>query len=75
MPAGQLLVRRVYVGINASDVNYTAGRYLGSPAKAQALLPFDCGFESVNVVAAVGEGVKGELPLVERLKREHTERI
>lgn len=50
-------MRRCFVGINASDINYTAGRYSGSPAEAAAKLPFDAGFESVGVVAAVGPGV------------------
>jgi hypothetical protein len=27
IPAGQVLVRRLFVGINASDINYTSGRY------------------------------------------------
>ena len=26
MPDGKLLLRRVWVGINASDINYSAGR-------------------------------------------------
>lgn len=26
LPAGALLVRRVYAGVNASDVNYSSGR-------------------------------------------------
>lgn len=27
VPAGHLLVRRVYAGVNASDINYSSGRY------------------------------------------------
>ena len=30
LPAGTLLLRRVFVGINASDINYTAGRWATS---------------------------------------------
>lgn len=29
LPPGTLLLRRVFVGINASDINYTAGRWAG----------------------------------------------
>lgn len=32
-----------FVGINASDVNFTAGKY-----DPNAKLPFDCGFEVNN---------------------------
>lgn len=52
--------RRAYAGVNASDVNYTAGRYFGGAAAAEKRLPFDAGFESVGVVAALGPGVSGE---------------
>jgi len=41
------------VGINASDINYTAGRY-----RPGVKPPFDAGFESAGVVVAVGEDVK-----------------
>lgn len=34
-------------------------RYHGSKKAAEARLPFDAGFESVSVVAAVGPGVRG----------------
>jgi NADPH:quinone reductase-like Zn-dependent oxidoreductase len=34
-------------------------RYFNSPQEAKAKLPFDAGFESVGVVAAVGAGVTG----------------
>ena len=46
---GQLLVRNKFLGINASDINFTAGRY-----DRRAKLPLDLGFESVGEVAAVG---------------------
>ena len=46
---GQLLVRNKFLGINASDINFTAGRY-----DRRAKLPLDLGFESVGEIAAVG---------------------
>ena len=48
--------------LNASDVNFTAGRCFGGAKKAAALLPFDAGFESVGVVAALGPGVADAHP-------------
>ncbi|PSC71056.1 zinc-binding alcohol dehydrogenase domain-containing 2 [Micractinium conductrix] len=59
LPPGCVLIRRLYAGINASDVNYTAGRYFGSKAAAEKRLPFDAGFEAVGVVAAAAPGVAG----------------
>ena len=56
VPEGCVLMRRLWVGVNASDVNFSAGRYFGYKA-AKAKLPFDAGFESVGVVVAVGKGV------------------
>mmetsp|Transcript_28821 Transcript_28821/g.73503 ORF Transcript_28821/g.73503 Transcript_28821/m.73503 type:complete len:670 (-) Transcript_28821:412-2421(-) len=58
-PPGTLLLRVVYAGVNASDVNYSAGRYHNSQAEARAALPYDAGFEAVGVVADVGQGVAG----------------
>uniref|UniRef100_W5K2R0 15-oxoprostaglandin 13-reductase n=1 Tax=Astyanax mexicanus TaxID=7994 RepID=W5K2R0_ASTMX len=46
---GELLVRNRYVGINASDINYSAGRYDPSVAP-----PFDIGFEGVGDVVGLG---------------------
>lgn len=46
---GQVLVKNRYVGINASDINFTAGMY-----DPTAKPPFDTGFE------AIGEVVKCE---------------
>ncbi|XP_076072847.1 prostaglandin reductase-3-like isoform X1 [Mytilus galloprovincialis] len=48
---GQVLVKNRFVGINASDVNFTAGKY-----DSNAKLPFDCGFEGLGEVVAVGPG-------------------
>lgn len=59
VPRGAVLIKYLYAGVNASDINYSAGRYFGSPEAASKLLPFDAGFEAVGVVVAVGEGVKG----------------
>ena len=62
-PKGAVLMRRVWAGINASDINFTAGRYFGSVQETQKRLPFNAGFEAVGVVAAVGPGVTGgQLP-------------
>ncbi len=47
----EVLVKNRYVGINASDINYTAGRY-----DTAAHPPFDVGFEGVGEVVATGEG-------------------
>lgn len=57
---GHVLVKYIYAGVNASDVNYTAGLYFGSKQKALSKLPFDAGFEGVGIVAAIGEGVTRE---------------
>ncbi|XP_047048063.1 prostaglandin reductase-3-like [Lolium rigidum] len=53
------LVKIIYAGVNASDVNFTSGRYFSGNAKeASAHLPFDVGFEAVGIVASVGDSVK-----------------
>ncbi|KAJ8411556.1 hypothetical protein AAFF_G00163640 [Aldrovandia affinis] len=46
---GDLLVRNRFLGINASDINYTAGRY-----DASVRPPFDTGFEGVGEVVGLG---------------------
>ncbi|XP_051576597.1 prostaglandin reductase 3-like isoform X2 [Myxocyprinus asiaticus] len=46
---GDLLIRNRYVGINASDINYTAGRYDPSVRP-----PFDAGFEGIGTVVGLG---------------------
>jgi len=48
---GELLVKNKYAGINASDVNWTAGRYIPGVQP-----PFDTGFEGLGRVVQVGEG-------------------
>eukprot|EP00759_Apiculatamorpha_spiralis_P045703 PhF_6_TR4248/c0_g1_i1/m.5745/K07119/K07119; uncharacterized protein len=50
---GRILVRNYVVGINASDINYTAGVY-----KPGVKPPFDCGFEALGVVVATADDVK-----------------
>ena len=51
---GEVLVRNRWAGVNATDVNISAGRYA-----ADAQVPMDLGAEAVGVVEAVGEGVAG----------------
>lgn len=46
---GDLLVRNRFVGINASDINYSAGRYDPSVKP-----PFDAGFEGIGEVVGLG---------------------
>lgn len=50
LPPGCILMRRLFVGINASDVNYSAGLYHKNKAAALDALPFGAGFESVGVI-------------------------
>jgi len=53
------LVKIIYAGVNASDVNYSSGRYFsGSAKETAARLPFDAGFEAVGIVASVGDAVR-----------------
>ena len=59
IPAGHVLMRVAFAGVNASDVNFTAGRYHGSIEAARAAMPLDAGFEAVGAIAAVGEQVTG----------------
>ena len=65
-PKGSVLMRRVWAGVNASDINFTAGRYFGSVKESQKRLPFLAGFEAVGIVAAVGQGVTGASPMDSR---------
>ncbi|XP_010479454.1 PREDICTED: zinc-binding alcohol dehydrogenase domain-containing protein 2 isoform X2 [Camelina sativa] len=57
LPIGphQVLLKIIYAGVNASDVNFSSGRYFGGGSPK---LPFDAGFEGVGIIAAVGESVK-----------------
>ena len=53
LPEGWVLIKNLYCGINASDVNFTSGKYQrgGGPSEP----PFDAGFEACGVVVAVGK--------------------
>ena len=51
---GELRVRNRWAGVNATDVNISAGRY-----EQGVSVPFDLGAEAVGVVEAVGDGVGG----------------
>ncbi|KAK6326067.1 hypothetical protein J4Q44_G00017110 [Coregonus suidteri] len=51
---GDLLVRNRFVGINASDINYSAGRY--DPTVTP---PFDAGFEGIGEVVGLGLSASG----------------
>ncbi|KAJ3038545.1 Prostaglandin reductase 3 [Rhizophlyctis rosea] len=53
LPPDGVIVRHHYVGINASDTNYTAGRY-----NPKVKPPFDCGFEAIGEIVAIGSSVK-----------------
>ncbi|KAM7479198.1 hypothetical protein LguiA_027411 [Lonicera macranthoides] len=54
-----VLLKIIYAGVNASDVNFSSGRYFsGSGKDIGSLLPFDAGFEAVGIIAAVGDSVR-----------------
>ncbi|CDO97165.1 unnamed protein product [Coffea canephora] len=54
-----VLLKVIYAGVNASDVNFSSGSYFsGSKKDIASRLPFDAGFEAVGIVAAVGDSVK-----------------
>jgi len=48
----EVLLRNHWVGVNASDINFTAGKYLLGVKP-----PFDAGFESIGEVVQVGSQV------------------
>ena len=52
----EALVQNIFVGVNASDINLTAGVY-----KPGAPLPMECGFEALGKV--VGKGSSVNVPL------------
>jgi len=54
---GCILVKNRFVGINASDINFTSGKYFSGDTPP----PFDAGFEALSEVVAVGNGVPSEL--------------
>ncbi|KAL2613698.1 hypothetical protein R1flu_025390 [Riccia fluitans] len=51
---GHVLIKHIYAGVNASDINFSSGRYFGG----KVALPFNAGFETVGVVAGLGEGAE-----------------
>ncbi|XP_074587154.1 uncharacterized protein LOC141843041 [Curcuma longa] len=52
------VVKIIYAGVNASDVNFSSGRYFeGKNNETAARLPLDAGFEAVGIIAAVGDSV------------------
>ncbi len=55
--SGELLVKARYAGINASDINLTAGRY--TPGIKP---PFDTGMEGIGEVVQVGADCSGYKP-------------
>eukprot|EP00262_Sarcandra_glabra_P003563 TRINITY_DN14304_c0_g1_i1.p1 TRINITY_DN14304_c0_g1~~TRINITY_DN14304_c0_g1_i1.p1 ORF type:complete len:495 (+),score=90.93 TRINITY_DN14304_c0_g1_i1:140-1624(+) len=55
-----VVVKIIYAGVNASDVNFSSGRYFGGNDKETiSRLPFDAGFEAVGLIAAVGDSISG----------------
>ncbi|CDS06679.1 hypothetical protein LRAMOSA09206 [Lichtheimia ramosa] len=48
----QVIVKTLHLGINASDVNYTNGKYVPGIKP-----PFDVGFEALGQIVAVGDKV------------------
>ncbi|XP_022763361.1 uncharacterized protein LOC111308929 isoform X4 [Durio zibethinus] len=56
--SNHVLMKIIYAGVNASDVNFSAGRYFqGNKKDLSSILPFDAGFEAVGIIAAVGDSV------------------
>lgn len=53
----EIVVKNLYAGVNASDLNITAGIYFGEDA-----LPLDLGVEAAAEVAAVGDAVQNLSP-------------
>ena len=49
---GEVVVKNIYAGVNATDVNITAGRY--TPGASP---PFDLGAEAAGVIVAAGSAV------------------
>ncbi|GAB4853961.1 hypothetical protein Ancab_018169 [Ancistrocladus abbreviatus] len=53
-----VLVKIIYAGVNASDVNFSSGRYFGGEdGDLSSHLPVDAGFEAVGIIAAIGDHV------------------
>ncbi|KAE8680013.1 ARP protein (REF) isoform 2 [Hibiscus syriacus] len=59
LESDQVVLKVIYAGVNAGDVNYSAGRYFqGNKKDISSLLPADAGFEAVGIIAAVGDSVR-----------------
>ncbi|KAI7905274.1 orotate phosphoribosyltransferase [Cokeromyces recurvatus] len=50
-----VIVKNIYLGINASDVNFTNGKYIPDIKP-----PFDVGFEALGQIVAVGSNVSND---------------
>ncbi|KAI2801338.1 Prostaglandin reductase 3, partial [Blomia tropicalis] len=48
----QIRVKQIYAGVNATDVNITAGRYF-----TDGKVPYDIGFEALGYVDAIGSSI------------------
>jgi prostaglandin reductase 3 len=60
----QVIVQNIYVGINASDINFSAGNFMSNPIgryDQRLKPPFDIGFESIGTV--VHKGSKTSIPI------------
>jgi hypothetical protein len=57
--SNQVRVKVSACGVNASDINFTSGHYTAGASK----LPFDCGFEAIGTVSAVGSDLKSKFSL------------
>ncbi|KAJ8423302.1 hypothetical protein Cgig2_002565 [Carnegiea gigantea] len=56
--SNHVVVKVLYAGVNASDVNFSSGRYFGGSSNdLGGKLPFDAGFEAVGIIAALGDSV------------------
>ncbi|KAI3445998.1 hypothetical protein Pfo_002663 [Paulownia fortunei] len=54
-----VLLKVIYAGVNASDVNFSSGKYFSGDNKdIVSLLPFDAGLQAVGIIAAIGDSVK-----------------
>ncbi|MBA0675675.1 hypothetical protein Goari_017204, partial [Gossypium aridum] len=51
LESDQVLLKVIYAGVNAGDVNFSAGRYFQGTKK-------DPGFEAVGIIAAIGDSVR-----------------
>lgn len=51
---GEVRVKNSFAGVNATDINISAGRYF-----TDGKVPFDVGFEGLGVIDAIGSSVTG----------------